>query len=171
MGAIAALPAALWWLFRAVPVNDPVAYAGQMGGVVSAVARALAGCAVLVWADRIVALFESGTTPQQIPGSTEMLAVGFALVGVFVMVAGFQEAAGAAHFFFFKPPGALRYGAGGIPMDTWTFMWERKGEAMVKAVVQIASGVFLVVGRAALVRGWSRLRGQSPSDAPDDDDA
>jgi hypothetical protein len=54
--------------------------------------------------------------------------------------------------------------------DTWSYMWARQGEAMSKAVVQIVAGALLVFGRAALVRGWSRLRSQAASDSTDDPD-
>lgn len=48
--------------------------------------------------------------------------------------------------------------------------WERQGEAMVRAVVQIVAGVLLVFGRHTLVRGWSRIRGQTFHVEPDDDE-
>jgi hypothetical protein len=156
LGALTSLPATLW-MFGAAPTSDPqnaLMRASQMYYVLNVAVQALAGFAVLVWADKIVALFESDTTPLQIQATgAELQVLGFALVGVFVLIGGLQNAAGAAYALFSMPKFDQA--------DRWSYMWERQGEAMVKAVVEVVAGALLVFGREALVRGWSRLRGET----------
>jgi hypothetical protein len=165
IGALTSLPAALW-MFDAVPAGDPQAAlmrGSQIGFVLNIIVQALAGFAVLVWADSIVALFESDTTPIQIDATkAELQVLCFALVGVFVLVGGLQSAVGAAYVLLFKPTSDQA--------DTWSYRWGQQGEDLIKAVVEIAAGAILVFGREALVRGWSRLRGQSASDSAGDSD-
>ncbi|MCX6539589.1 MAG: hypothetical protein NT151_11760 [Acidobacteria bacterium] len=165
VGALVSLPAALW-IFGAVSAGDPQAafvHASRIGYVVGLTVQVLAGLAVMVWADSIVALFESDTTPLQVDASSaELQVLGFALAGVFVLVAGLQNAAGTAYVLLSKP----KFDETG----TWSYVWSRQGEAMVKAAVQIVAGALLVFGREALVRGWSRLRGAPGSDSVDDSD-
>ena len=166
LGALLSLPATLW-MFGTTQDDDPqsaLVRATQAGYILNVVLQAVAGFAVLVWADSIVALFESGSTPLQVGASAgELQVLGFALVGAFFLVNGLGEAAAAGYVLLTKPEFD--------PTDTWSYMWARQGEGMVKAVVQIAAGALLVFGREALVHGWSRFRGQTPADSGDDDTA
>jgi hypothetical protein len=160
LGALFSLPAALWmtWI---VPTGEPQAgfiRASQIGYLLSVVVQALAGIVVLVWADRIVALFESNDTPLQIDMSSAQLQVlAFAILGVFILIDGLQNAAAAGYALFTRPE----------QVDTVSYMWARQGESMIKGAVKIAAGAFLVFGREAVARGWSRLRGEGAADAAD----
>ena len=162
LGSLLSLPAALWMTWT-VPSGDEQAafmHATQVGYTLNVVLQGLGGVAVLVWADRIVALFEADDTPLNIDVShAHVQILAFAIVGVFVLIDGLQNAVAAGYVLWTKPDLA----------DTSSYMWARQGEDMIKAVVQIAAGALLVFGREAVARGWSRLRGQpAPHDADGD---
>jgi hypothetical protein len=128
--------------------------ATQNASLLNVVIRALVGTAVLVWADRITAMIESDTKELRIDTNTSDLQVlGFALVGAFVLVEGFQNVAGVAYALLSRPAFD--------ETDTWAYLWPRQNEAMVKAIVQVGAGAFLFFGSKSIVRGWSRLRSQS----------
>lgn len=164
LGALLAIPATLW-MDWSVPEADPQAAlvrASQIGYVVNLVVQVLGGTIVLVWADRIVALFEADETPLHIGiAGADVHVLAFAIVGVFVFVNGVQNAAGAGYVLWTKPG----------EVDTLSYMWARQGEDMVQGAVQIAAGAFLILGRDTLVRGWLRLRGERASDAADSNGA
>lgn len=161
VSALAALPAAL--LMAAADPGDAQASwfrATQNATLLNVVIQALVGTAVLVWADRITALIESDTKEIQVDTNTvDLQVLGFALVGAFVLVDGLRNVAGVAYVLFSKP--------GFDETDIWSYLWPRQNEAMVKAVVQVVAGAFLIFGRRSIVRGWSRLRSQSPNAAND----
>ena len=152
LGALLTLPAALWMQWSN-PGDDPQAAllrASQIGYVLNAIVHLAAGIIVLVWADRIVSLFESDETPLHVGMSgTEVAVLAFAIVGVFFLVNGVQNAVGAGYVLWSKPD----------QVDTVPYMWARQGEDLIEAVVQMASGAFLVLRREALMKGWSGLRG------------
>lgn len=138
----------------------------QLASILSVVIQAAVGTAVIVWADRITDLIESNTEPIQIETNiTELQALGFALVGVFILVGGFQNIASAAYVLLNKPQ--LE------GTDALTYTWDRQKETIVKGLVQVIVGLLLVFGRQTIADGWSRLRGQSISEEMDDpaDDA
>jgi hypothetical protein len=123
----------------------------QIGYVLSGVLQALAGMAVMVWANTIVEWFEADTNPLNINLSrTEFQVLGFALVGVVVLVDGLRDASAAAYVLLNKPE-FDEYG-------TLSYVWAREGEVMIKAVVQVVAGALLMFGRETLADGWSRLR-------------
>ena len=133
LGTLVSLPAALWMVWT-VPAGDAQAAfmrASQIGYVLNVTVQALAGIVVVMWADRIVALFESDVTPLDIDVSHAQLHVlAFAIVGVIVLIDGLQNAAAAGYVFLAKPD----------EIDTSSYMWARQGESMIKSVVQIADG-------------------------------
>lgn len=99
--------------------------------------------------DRIAALSETAETPLRIGiDAREAQALTFAVVGVFVLVDGLQDAAAAASVFWSKPDAA----------PAVSYMWERQGEGIIEALVQIAAGAVLILGRDPFVQGWMRLR-------------
>ncbi len=160
LGTLFSLPATVWMVWT-VPTGDPQAAfirASSIGYVLNVVLQGLSGVVVLVWADKIVALFESDVTPLAIDASHAQLQVlAFAIVGIFVMIDGLQNAAATGFVLVTMPD----------ETDTWSYMWQRQGEGMIKGVVQIGAGAALVFGREALARGWSRLRGQPAPDPAD----
>lgn len=155
--AFLALPAALSMLTlvaNSASPQDLLIRATQRGHVFNLVIYAVSGIALLIWADKVVALFESDTTPLQIGvTASDVQILGFALTGIFFLVGGLQNAAAVALVFITKPPLD--------PDDIREFFWEHHGEAMIKAVIQIAAGVLLIFGRTTIARGWSTLRGHA----------
>jgi hypothetical protein len=128
---------------------------------VNTVVQALAGLAVMVWADRIVALFEADTSALQIALSpTRLQILAFGISGVFVLVDGLQNAAAAGYALYTKPEF----------VDTALYMMERHGETMASAIVEIVAGAALVLGREGLATGWARLRQRAWSEKSGDDD-
>ncbi len=126
-----------------------------------------AGIAVVVWADRITNLIESDTAPLHIDASARDLQVlGFALVGVFVLLHGLQNIAATAYVWFSKP---------GWPhldqADSLSYLWSRQSDAIVRALVQVIAGPLLIFGPKTIATAWSRLRGQSTNDTWDDSES
>jgi hypothetical protein len=162
VSAVAALPAALL-MAAADPGSDAQATwfrVTQQASLLNVVIQGLVGTAVLVWADRITALIESDTKELRVDTNTSDLQVlGFALVGTVVLVGGLQNVAGVGHVLLSRPAFD--------DTDTWAYLWPRQNEAMVKAVVQVGAGAYLTFGSKSIIRGWSRLRSQSPNDAND----
>jgi len=153
LGTLLSLPAALLTVWM-VPGGDEQAAlmrASQISYILNAVFHLLAGVVVLVWADRIVALFESDVTPLNIDVSFAQLQIlAFAITGIFVLIEGLQNAAATGYALLAKPEGA----------DTVSYMWAGQGEGMIKGIVQIAAGSVLLLGREALARKWSGMRGE-----------
>ena len=106
VGALVSLPVAL--LMVNVPAGDDSqaawVRATQRGSVLHLVIQVAAGVAVVVWADGITNLIESDTAPLHIDASARDLQVlGFALVGVFVLLHGLENIAATAYVWFSKP--------------------------------------------------------------------
>jgi len=138
----------------------------QIASVLGVVIQGAVGTAVLVWADRITDLIESDTAPIQIDADIDELQVlGFALVGVFILVGGLQNVASAAYVLLSRPKVD--------ETNAWAYLWTRQSEAIVRAVVQVIAGALLVFGRRTIAHGWSALRGHSQNDDMDEsrDDA
>src|SRR6185503_16456672 len=99
----------------------------------------------------ITNLIESDVTPIRIDSSAaDLQALGFALVGTFVLVDGLQNVAAAAYVWFSRP----RFDQ----TDPLSYLWTRQNEAIVRASVQVVAGSLLLFGRKTIVHGWSRLR-------------
>jgi hypothetical protein len=160
IGSLASLPVTLL-MSVASPGNDSQAAlirASQIGSILHFVIQALVGVAVIVWADNITNLIESDVTPLRVDTSTaEFQALGFALVGVFVLVEGIQNVAATAYVWFSRPSFDQT--------EPLSYLWTRQNEAIGRALVQVVAGALLVFGRDAIVHGWSRLRGQPMNDA------
>jgi hypothetical protein len=125
LGAVLSLPSALWMVWTVPPGDAQAAFmrASQVGYMLNLVVQAVTGIVVLVWADRIVGLFESDVTPLDIDISNAQLQVlAFAVVGIFVLIDGLQNAAAAGYVLLTKPDQA----------DTWSYMWARQGEGLTK---------------------------------------
>ena len=128
----------------------------QIGSILNVAVQALVGAAVIFWAGRIsdaIVATDADTTIRVNANATELQALGFALVGVFVLVAGLQNIAGAAYALFSRPAFD--------ETDALSYLWARQNQAILKALVQIIAGALLVFGRETIARGWSRLRGES----------
>lgn len=163
LGAVLSLPGTLWMFGADFPDPAQAAFmrSTQIGYVVNTVVQALAGLAVMVWADRIVALFEADTTALQIALTpTQLQILAFGIAGVFVLADGLQNAAAAGYALYTKPEF----------LDTASYMTERHGETMASAIVQLLAGAVLVFGREGLATGWARLRQRTSSEVSGEDD-
>jgi hypothetical protein len=151
--ALLTMPAALWMGWT-VPAGDPQAAllrASQIGYVLNILVQLVGSIAVLIWADRIAAIFEADETPLHIGMSgPDVRFLAFAIVGLFVFISGVQNAAGAGYVLWTTPE----------QVDTVSYMWARQGEDLIEAAVQIAAGAFLILGRETLFKSWSRLRAE-----------
>ena len=152
LGAVLAMPAALWMVWS-LPSGDPqaaVLRASQSGYLLNTVVQLVGGIAVLVWADGLVASFEADDTPLHVGiSSIDVSILAFAIAGVFVFVDGLQNLLGSGYVLWMKPSEA----------DAASYMWALTGEDLIKAAVQVGAGAFLILGRATILKGWSRLRG------------
>jgi hypothetical protein len=153
LSAVLAIPPALWMVWT-VPAGDPqaaVLRASQISYVLNVPVHLVGGIVVLIWADRITAIFEADETPLQIGmNGPDVRVLAFAIVGLFVFVSGVQNAAGAGYVLWTKPE----------PVDTVSYLWARQGEDLIEAAVQIAAGAFLIHPRETILQGWSRLRAE-----------
>ena len=163
ISALASLPVTLLMITASSGNNSEAAFlrASQNGSILHLVIQALVGTAIIVWADNITDLIESDTTPLQIDTSTaELQVLGFALVGIFVLVDGLGNVAATVYVWFSRPSFDQT--------DPVSYIWTRQNEAIVRALVQVVAGALLIFGRETIVHGWSRLRSQSVNDALDD---
>ena len=163
--ALAGAPSLLW-LLRPLHVTGPDASldaAMRGSSVIDFVMHAVAGIAVLVWADRIVGLFEDDETPLGLNATShELLAVGFAIVGAYMVVLGLGNVAGPAYVYWSRPELGETSPA--------RYMWSTQGEAMVRAAVQLVAGAVLIVGRERIADGVAQLR-RFPAPPAGDGDA
>ena len=159
VSAVASLPATLL-MASASPGIDAqagVIRTSQIASILHVVVEALLGGATVTWAGRISAAILPDTPALRLDvTAAELQPLAFALVGIVLLVRGLQDSAGAAYAVLSRPAFA--------ETDTLSYLWAREGQALVKALVQIVAGAFLVFGRNALARGWSRLRGRSVED-------
>ena len=163
ISALASLPVTLLMITASSGNNSEAAFlrASQNGSILHFVIQALVDSAIIVWADNITDLIESDTTPLQIDTSTaELQVLGFALVGIFVLVDGLGNVAATVYVWFSRPSFDQT--------DPVSYIWTRQNEAIVRALVQVVAGALLIFGRETIVHGWSRLRSQSVNDALDD---
>jgi hypothetical protein len=155
VGALASSPSAILFVTLA-PGNDAQAAvfrASQIGLMLNVVLHAALGVALIVLADRIVAWVIADGSPLRIDVyASELSALGFALVGLFVLIQGAESIAAAVYTIVTKPSWPASD-------STFWYVWERDREAIVRAIVQIIAGVLLLFGREAIVSAWWRLRG------------
>jgi hypothetical protein len=162
--ALVLLPTAL-----ALATSVALDRASQIGYILNFVVHALVGGALILWSGRLVEWVIPESPPLQIDAdATELhvleradergvrirrdhVVLGFALVGVFLLVEGLANVAGAAYTL-------SRHSRSD---NTWSYFWDRNSEAIVKSVVQLAAGLVLLAGSNAIGRGWLRLRGRA----------
>ncbi len=155
VGALASSPSTILFVTLA-PGGDAQAAmfrTSQIGSMLNLLLHAALGIVLIVLADRIVTWAIPEGPPLRIDVyASELSALGFALVGLFVLIQGVESIAAAAYTIVTKPS----WPAGD---NTFWYVWERDREAIVKAIVQIITGVLLLLGRGAIVSAWWRLRG------------
>ena len=168
VGALASLPAAVLMATAGAGSDSSAALsrAFQMGSVLQLVMRAAAALAVVVWSDKITDVIHLEATPLHVNTNIRDLQIlGFGLVGVVVLVQAFENIA-AAGYVGVSWPRLTGSGQDG----SLAYLWARQNEAIVRALVQLVVGAWLLFGSKSLVDGWSRLRGQSANEARNDSD-
>lgn len=122
--------------------------------------QAAVGAALIRWSGPIA----RHLVPEELEihlavSDAQLRSLGFALVGVFVLVGGLQDLAAAAYALLTRP----RLQAD--PFDPLSFLWVQQRENLARALVQVVAGVILLASREGLARAWLRLRGR-PVDQP-----
>jgi len=164
VGAIASLPATVLMASASpgLEAQAGLVRASQVSGILNVVVQALIGGALLSSASRISNAILPDTPPLNLTVTTgELQTLAFALVGIVMLVDGLREVAAAAYLLTSQP--AFDESSG------LSYLWARQGQSIVRGLVQIVAGAFLVFGRNTLARGWSRLRGQDVDEHVDAD--
>ena len=156
VGALASSPSAIVFVTLAPPTGAEAAVvrASQIGMILALLLRIALGIALIRLANRIVGWVVPDGPPLRIDVyASELAALAFAIVGLYVLIQGAGNIVAAVYTALGKPTwpsGSER---------TFWYVWEREREAIVRAFVQVAAGLVLVLGRASLVNAWWWLRG------------
>ena len=120
--------------------------------LVQLLAGVLVGLGLLIWARKVSRWVIPETQPLQVAiDITQLSAMAFALAGVFILVDGLQDAVSSTYIMLNKPRSD--------PRGPLSYLWEQHREATLRAVVQMAVGIYLILSRKGVGRGWSQLRG------------
>jgi len=143
-GVLLALRATPWPAEQAELIR-----AQQYGTIAHLIVLAILAIALLRWADPIAqrAIPATANLEARVTAS-QLLEVGFALVGVSFLIRGVEQAA------------VLAYSLPGDRGSTGAFeyLWEARADGMVTAIVDLFAGLILSLGRAGLAGGWARVR-------------
>ena len=156
VGALGSSPSTILFvtLVPAVSADTTLLRASQVGLVLNLVLQAGLGIALMLAGDRAVAWVVPDGPPLRIDVyASELAALSFALVGLFVLVQGAENIVATVYTLLTSPWGPTSSDS------TFWYVWERQREAIVRALVQIAAGVVLMFGRRRIVNAWWWLRG------------
>ncbi len=156
VGALVSAPSAV--LFVSLPpsatAEGAVLRASQIGTMLGLRLRVALGLALVRMANRIVRWVVPDGPPLRIDVyASELAALAFAIVGLYSLVQGAENIIGAVYTAVGKPTWPS-----GSERTFWC-VWERERETIVRAFVQIAAGLVLMLGRTTLVNGWWWIRG------------
>lgn len=162
VGALGSLPSAavLGALSPPADIATAVFRATQVGLLLNLFAQTLLGVGMVAFAERVVGWVVPDGLPLKIDVyASELSALGFALVGLFVLIQGAEEIVATVYTLSTKPL---------LPTSdpTFWYVWEPERQAIVKGLVQIVAGVVLMFGREAIVNAWWRLRSFGKTAAP-----
>lgn len=154
VGALTALPGNLA-LIGTISDADPQAALFRTSQIVSiavVVFHAFVAVGLIVWSDRIVSwIVPDGPSLRIAIRANEARAAAFAVVGLFVFLDGVQNATVVAYTIYSKPA---------IESQTFSYLWSRQRDSLVRGIVQLAAGFFLLGGRDYVVDVWTRMRGE-----------
>lgn len=118
--------------------------------VVGLLAGILVGLCLLIWGKQVSEWVIPETATLQIGVDANQLSViAFALVGVFLLAGGLQDAISLGYIFIHKRLN---------PLYNQEYLWIQEQEVVVNAILHITVGVFLILGRKGIGKTWSRLR-------------
>jgi hypothetical protein len=158
IATIAAAPGALLFAWRmAVDTTADPSQRSSMRTTVTMMIlglliQGLASILLLMWAGSVARLAVPQTPPLTIrAGASELLMVGFALVGVVLLVTGLAHGVVPALYDLASKPE-------GDETSLTTYVWRRHQDVILASLVQVAAGVIILCGRRGLAQAWSRLR-------------
>jgi hypothetical protein len=126
--------------------------ATQLGHVLNVCAQVLLGAATIALSTRVAGWLVPDGPPLTIEVyASELSALGFGLVGLFVLIQGAENIVAAVYTVFTRPSWPAADNA-------FWYVWEPQRQTIVRALVQIAAGVLLMFGRSGLVNAWWCLR-------------
>jgi len=165
VAGLTAMPStALFVLAPARNAQGAMVRASKIGMIASVVFRIAIGAAPIGVSDRVARWAVPETPPLGVDLDFVYLTdSAFALAGLFILVAGLEDAAVGLFTLATKPswpPG----------QQALTCTLERQHDPIVRGGVQIVAGSLLVLGRRGVVDNRLRLGGRAPEDesAPDD---
>jgi hypothetical protein len=134
------------------PVAEATFY--RAAWIVTLAGPGVIGLALLVLADRVARWVVPESAPLAIDaGPSDLVAIGFAIAGIFILVSALQDVASILYAAFTKP--------NWLTADSWSsYVWGQQRIAIVRVVVEAVAGVVLIVGRDGMARAWWRLRGR-----------
>ena len=156
VGALTAAPQTIISVTTAPPGAPAWMSAQGTALLLNVAARALVGLALIIFADSVVALVIPRTEPLAIDADAqELSALALGVAGVLILVWALQDVASIVYTAVTKPPW--------LTADSWpSYIWGRQREAVVRVVVGLIAGVFLVFGKNGLAQAWWRVRGLAP---------
>jgi hypothetical protein len=162
VGALTALPVNLAMLgaFGTADAPDALFRTSQTVSTAATVFHAFVAFGLILWCDRIVDwIVPEGPTLRIAIRESELRAVAFAVIGLSVFLDGAQNAAVVAFTLYSKPS---------IESETWSYLWTRQRDSLIRAVVQLVAGFLLLGGRAYAADIWTRMRGEPLDDYEED---
>jgi len=154
-GALASLPSTLLFasITPAINVETAAIRASQVGQILDLLLRTALGAGLTLHADRIVGWVIPAGPPLRIDVyASELAALAFALVGLYLLVAGAADIMASIYTMATKPFWPMNSDG------TFWYVWERERQAIVRGFVQVGAGTVLMLGRSALVNAWWWLR-------------
>ncbi len=121
--------------------------------LVSFIGPAIVGIVLVVLADPVATRLEPDTMTLAIDaGPRDLTVLGFGLAGIFVLVWALQDIASIVYGAVSKPDWMSSVSGS-------SYLWGQQSVAIVRAIVECAAGLILVLGRDGLATAWTRLRG------------
>jgi hypothetical protein len=132
-----------------------------MASVINIILTFVAGVILIRHGDRIGAWLVSDITEAGSPAdATQIQAIAFAILGLWFLVAGVRGGASVAFTILTKPKWD--------EMRQFEYLWDQQKQALVACVVDLAAGVILLFGRAAIARSvrtaWRVVRPPDPDE-------
>lgn len=126
--------------------------ATQVASMLNLLVSATLGLCLILWGGHLAerAIPETPALRIGVDGA-QLQGLAFRFLGVVTLIGGLQDLGAVTYVLMAKPKWA--------EIGTFEYLWGRQAEAMVRALVQIAAGVVLILGTSVIARAWRRLRG------------
>ena len=128
----------------------------QIAALLTLILQALLGGGLVLAARRIAQMVVPVGTPLALAmDAFQLQCLGFALVGVVLLISGLQKAAVTTYTLLSRPDSE----------SPLSFVWTSERQTVIGSVVEVVAGLLLIFGRSGIAKGWSHLRGASTPDA------